>query len=108
MNLSNRYLGLYILDKRGRPKKVNVLDLSRATILESNRRVARTKLGPSLISTVFLGVDHNFGKGPPILWETMVFGGKLDQYQERCAGGKRNAKSMHRRVVARVKKEQKK
>ena len=26
------------------------------------------------VSTVFLGLDHNFsGKGPPILFETMVF-----------------------------------
>ncbi len=27
------------------------------------------------ISTVFLGVDHRYGDdGPPVLWETMVFG----------------------------------
>jgi len=26
------------------------------------------------VSTVFLGIDHRFsGKGPPIVWETMVF-----------------------------------
>ena len=25
------------------------------------------------VSTVFLGVDHGFGSGPPILYETMVF-----------------------------------
>lgn len=25
------------------------------------------------ISTVFLGLDHNFGSGPPLLFETMVF-----------------------------------
>lgn len=37
------------------------------------------------VSTVFLGLDHRFGgEGPPILFETMIFGGKLDQYQERC------------------------
>jgi len=37
------------------------------------------------ISTVFLGLDHRFaGAGPPVLWETMIFGGALDQrYQER-------------------------
>lgn len=38
------------------------------------------------ISTVFLGLDHNFyGDGPPLLFETMVFGGPLDQYCERTA-----------------------
>jgi hypothetical protein len=35
------------------------------------------------VSTVFLGVDHAFGGGPPILWETMVFGGLLDGEQVR-------------------------
>jgi len=37
-----------------------------------------------LVSTVFLGRDHNFGsKGLPILFETMVFGGEHDGEQER-------------------------
>jgi hypothetical protein len=36
------------------------------------------------VSTVFLGIDHNFGSnGPPVLWETMIFGGPQDGYQER-------------------------
>jgi len=36
------------------------------------------------ISTVFLGMDHSFTeKGPPILWETLVFGGPLDGEMER-------------------------
>jgi hypothetical protein len=30
------------------------------------------------ISTVFLGLDHNFGQGPPLLFESMVFGGEDD------------------------------
>ena len=34
------------------------------------------------ISTVFLGIDHSFG-GVPILFETMIFGGVHDDYQER-------------------------
>ena len=36
------------------------------------------------VSTVFLGMDHRFmGEGPPVLWETTVFGGDQDQAQER-------------------------
>ena len=36
------------------------------------------------VSTVFLGLNHNFGKdGPPVLWETMIFGGPHDEYQQR-------------------------
>lgn len=36
-----------------------------------------------LVSTVFLGLDHSFGDGPPVLWETMVFNGEHDQDQWR-------------------------
>jgi hypothetical protein len=41
-----------------------------------NRRVASTEFEDgSLISTVFLCIDHNHGDGPPILFETMAFSG---------------------------------
>jgi len=44
------------------------------------RVVAKTDVaGGSRVSTVFLGVDHrHFGGGPPLLFETMIFGGPLD------------------------------
>lgn len=36
------------------------------------------------VSTVFLGLDHNYwDTGEPILFETMVFGGVLDEYMWR-------------------------
>ena len=36
------------------------------------------------VSTVFLGLDHNHSQeGPPILFETMIFGGEHDQSQWR-------------------------
>ena len=39
-----------------------------------NRHVAKTIIGQLYISTVFLGLDHNFySEGPPVLWETMIF-----------------------------------
>lgn len=40
-------------------------------------RKKKAELGgvPIKISTIFLGIDHNFyDDGPPILWETMLFG----------------------------------
>jgi hypothetical protein len=47
--------------------------------------VQQTTLGKIKVSTVFLGIDHSFGDGPPLLFETMIFGGKYeeDEYQER-------------------------
>jgi hypothetical protein len=38
-----------------------------------SRRVALDQLGQIEISTVFLGIDHQWREGPPILFETMVF-----------------------------------
>ncbi len=41
---------------------------------KADRHVATTKGDNWVISTVFLGIDHNFsGHGDPILFETMVF-----------------------------------
>lgn len=48
-----------------------------------NRRVAETIIGDVRVSTVFLGMDHSFGHGEPVLFETMIFGGEHDEYQER-------------------------
>jgi len=32
------------------------------------------------VSTIWLGLDHNWGNGPPLIFETMVF---PNEYQER-------------------------
>lgn len=37
------------------------------------RRVAETDLPGYRVSTVFLTIDHSFGRGRPIFYETMVF-----------------------------------
>lgn len=37
------------------------------------RDVGRDHVGPILVSTVFIGIDHNFGfRAPPLLFETGV------------------------------------
>lgn len=37
--------------------------------------VAQSEIGPYYVSTVWIGVDHGFTlSGPPIIFETMVFG----------------------------------
>jgi len=49
-----------------------------------DRTVARAEIDGSLVSTVFLGLDHNYYRsGPPILFETLVFRGPLDGEMER-------------------------
>ena len=65
------------------------------------RVVAKTQVGDGEVSTVFLGLDHNFGEGPPVLWETMVFGGPLDEETERYTS-REDAKAGHAAMVKRV------
>lgn len=47
------------------------------------RRVAQDYVGEIHVSTVFLPINHSWGDGPPILFETMVFGYGADEYQWR-------------------------
>lgn len=74
-----------------------------ATFMESPRAriVLQEKIYPLLwpffgrkkkswVSTVFLGIDHGFAAllnnevAPPVLFETMVFGGPVSDEQRRC------------------------
>lgn len=51
-----------------------------------------------MVSTVFLGIDHNFlSKGDPILFETMIFGGG-NEFQERYSTWD-EAEEGHNRVL---------
>lgn len=50
----------------------------------TDRMVDRDEVGEAVVSTVFLVIDHrHFGDGPPLLFETMIFGGARDSYQVR-------------------------
>ena len=50
---------------------------------EADRRVGLNDIGEARVSTVFLGLNHNFGTRADQWFETMVFGGQYDQEQER-------------------------
>lgn len=79
----------YILDNDHNPVAADVLVA--AKWLEDNleRRVVKQenildKNGETVrVSTVFLGLDHAWNSKTPVLWETMIFGGEHDQYQDR-------------------------
>jgi hypothetical protein len=66
---------LFVLDATGEPLAV---DDVRAWGMwyESagvSRIVEQTHVEQYFVSTVFLGIDHQWGDGLPLLWETMVF-----------------------------------
>ena len=50
---------------------------------KAERHVADDKENGIRVSTIFLGIDHSFGQEPPLLFETMVFGGEHDEDMER-------------------------
>jgi hypothetical protein len=91
-------MGHYILQNK-QPRKVHFLEWARWFDKPNKRRVAQDKIKDIRISTVFLGLDHNYyDTGPPILFETMIFGGKHDDYQTRCSTWEQ-AEKMHKEAV---------
>jgi hypothetical protein len=100
----DRFLS-YILDDQGEPVGLEFDDPCNLEWYKrrdepgpQNRRVGLTKVGAWEVSTVFLMVDHQFGDGPPILWELMVFGPEpWSDYQERYTS-RADAEAGHKRV----------
>jgi hypothetical protein len=76
----------YILELDGSLKVVPLMEWAR-WFETAERHLGNDFLDEGVhVSTVFLGIDHNFGlNGPPLLFETMIFGGPHDQYQDRYA-----------------------
>lgn len=97
-------LGKYILRDRQVVPVHDLFEWAEWFEKMENRRVAKTKVWPFWVSTVFLSLDHNFSmQGPPILFETMVFcRGHADVFMERCSTWS-EAEEQHRWTVARFK-----
>lgn len=96
-------MGHYILDEHNQPEHIDDLMCWAMWFEKSDRTIAKTNVGDTLVSTVFLGIDHNFDEqGLPVLFETMVFGGALDEYQERYTSAE-EAEWGHEQIVKRVK-----
>lgn len=75
----------YTLDENNKPVKATSI-MEAADWMENNlerKAVKQENIGDIFISTVFLGSDHAWNSDVPVLWETMIFGGEHDQYQER-------------------------
>ena len=90
----------YILDERNAAVSVeDVLEWA-GWFEKHDRRVARTEISGLMVSTVFLGSDHQFGDGPPLLFETLTFGGD-EEICERCSTWA-EAEAQHERVCQAV------
>lgn len=71
-----------------------------AEMLDSSlRHIAKDEIEGVEISTVFLGLDHNWRRnGKPMIFETMTFSDSFGEIQLRCSTYMQ-AEEMHRTVV---------
>lgn len=84
----------YILDGKT-PVKTDLMTWAK-WYETAERHVGITKKDGVTVSTVFLGTNHAWGQNePPMLFETMIFGGGHDQHQERCSTWEQ-AEAMHK------------
>jgi hypothetical protein len=101
-------MAYYILDEYNNPIKSTGTDVGKW--LENNpekKGVKQEHIDNIFISTVFLGLDHSFPWNEdkrPVLWETMIFGGEHDQYQERYSSYE-DALKGHQTAIDLIKKE---
>ena len=63
-------------DRKGQPMEL----MEWARVHEADNRVSVDTIEGQRVSTVWLGLDHRFDEGPPLIFETMIFGGPHDQY----------------------------
>lgn len=93
--------GLYVLDGHT-PVPADLFAFGR-WFESAERHVADARVAHPRVSTVFLGIDHHFGRATlehvPVLFETMIFGGPHDEYQERYETWD-EAEAGHARAVA--------
>ena len=95
---------MYLLDANGEPYGVEKIDedaLNQASqlFLDNSRRiVAKTDTSNGQVSTVFLVHNHQWGSGPPLIYETMIFNGTFAGAQWRYST-REQAEAHHKYVV---------
>ncbi len=93
--------GKYILEGH-EPVECNDLMKWGKWLEAADRCVAKTVIETIRISTVFLGLNHGYGEEPPILFETMIFGGDFDEEMWRYSTWEEAVKG-HQEAVEKVK-----
>jgi len=95
----------YNLDENNQPVECTIRE--HIAWLDKNperKAVKQISVGDTYISTVFMGLDHGWKTRIPVLWETMIFGGKHDGYQKRYTSHE-DALIGHKIAINLVKKE---
>jgi hypothetical protein len=107
--MKRHHNGRYILDEELREVPCpDLLKWARWLETSDKRRVGDDRIGPYWVSTIFLGLDHNYGQGEPLLYETMIF--KIISQDKRTNSGfvaryptYATAQKMHTHIVELIK-----
>lgn len=93
----------YLLDGDGNPVATDDTRAADALLRDgAKRRVARDEIGGVTVSTVFLSLNHQYDAGgPPLVFETLVIGGPMDQEMDRYST-RAEAIAGHANMVRRV------
>lgn len=90
----------YILGADGRtPEPCEDVQVWAQWFESADRQVADDHVGDIHVSTIFLGLDHSWSGTLPLLFETMVFGGALNDNEWRYATWE-EAEVGHRNALA--------
>lgn len=88
----------WFYDRDGEP--MDMFAFSERLMDMAYKHVALTAIDDECeVSTVWIGTDVSFGEGPPLIFETMIFGGPLDEQQWRWPN-EEAALAGHDQVVA--------
>lgn len=93
----------YILDEQNIPRPANSFDEYSDWLAENfdKKIVNQEEVKGRYVSTVFLGLDHSYDFGTPVLFETMIFptkGNYSEIYMDRCHDYE-EAQKMHQKAV---------
>lgn len=69
--------------KLNEDKAFSPCNMMEANMQWGKNSIVRTEIGSIHISTIFLPLNHAWDEGPPILFETMVFGLKSEEYESQ-------------------------
>jgi hypothetical protein len=101
MPRNDRSNGRYILKGKTPVPEPDLLKWAQWFEEANNRVVKQDTINGYFVSTVFLGLDHDFGfGGAPILFESMVFGGRTEIMDRYCTW--EQAERGHKQIVRRV------
>lgn len=82
------------------PVRCTLAEYAQAMRDETQRVLAQDHIGELRISTIFTGIDRNFGNRAPILFETVVFGLPGDIHPQWQHSAWEEAMDHHRQLVA--------